>query len=279
MKLYFVKPRQELTPYIESLWVFESETGHPASESTSAAPNGCSKLTFVYGDSFVSTANGTATIRHERRLNFVGNRDSSILLQSAVRKIGCIGVEFRPHGAFPIFGIPMGETFNFLGEADAILGSWARAVQEGLNDLQGPKQRAAFLQDQLALLLRKNQSRTLTRHHEVVAYCVRTLRSRDGLLAIRELEYKTGYSRRYLDLLFKEHIGLSPKALAGIFRFQRFYRKWAQGQSFDLLKRDLYEHYYDQSHFTKEFKRMTGHTPRRYSHEVSNEFGRQVSLR
>ena len=60
---------------------------------------------------------------------------------------------------------------------------------------------------------------------------------------------------------------------------QKFYRKWAEGQSFDLLKNDLYEYYYDQSHFTKEFRKMTGYSPRKFSLEVSNEFGRRPSLR
>jgi methylphosphotriester-DNA--protein-cysteine methyltransferase len=79
-------------------------------------------------------------------------------------------------------------------------------------------------------------------------------------------------------VLFKERVGLSPKVLAGIFRFQRFYRKWAEGRSFDLLRDDLYDYYYDQAHFTKEFRKMTGHSPRKFSREVPNEFGRRLAL-
>jgi hypothetical protein len=49
--------------------------------------------------------------------------------------------------------------------------------------------------------------------------------------------------------------------------------------SFDLLKADLYDHYYDQPHFTKEFQRMTGHPPLTFMREVSNEFGRRLVRR
>lgn len=279
MNLCFVMPRPELRPYVESFWVFESPTGLPAGESTMAAPNGRPKLTFAYGNSFVSIANGKALIRPEQRLNFVGNRDSSILLQSDSRQIGCIGVEFFPHGAFPIFGISMGQTRNYRGDADAVLGKWARDVEAVLQDVQGVKLRVAFLQDQLVQLLRKSRSGNLSRNNDLVAYCVHALKSSAGRIPIRELEQRTGYSRRYLDLLFKQQVGLAPKVLAGIFRFQRFYRKWAQGQSFDLIKDDLYEYYYDQSHFIKEFRKMTGHAPREYILETSNKFGRQVSQR
>jgi AraC-like DNA-binding protein len=100
-----------------------------------------------------------------------------------------------------------------------------------------------------------------------------------GRMPIKELERKTGYTRRYLDLLFKQHVGLSPKDLAGIFRFQRFYQKWARGLSYDVLKEELYDYYYDQAHFSKEFKRMTGHSPRDFMIVVSNEFGRRLSLK
>jgi methylphosphotriester-DNA--protein-cysteine methyltransferase len=115
--------------------------------------------------------------------------------------------------------------------------------------------------------------------NELVTYCVRTLESADGRITIQDLAQKTGYSRRYLSLVFKQHVGLSPKVLAGIFRFQKFYKRWAEGQSFDLLKDDLYEHYYDQAHFSKEFTKMTGHAPRKFAREISNEFGRRLSRR
>jgi AraC-like DNA-binding protein len=272
MKLTFVNPRRELQPYIEYFWIFESPTGFPATDSSIAAPNGCSKLIIPYENSLVSVADGRVQISREQRLYFVGNRDSPTLLQSSARKTGFIAIEFCPHGAFPILGIPMAETFNGLWEGDVLFATWARRVREVINDLQTVDEKVAFIQDQLILLLRRSD-----RHSPLVQYCVQLLRSTDGLIPVQELVQQTGYSRRYLDLLFQQHVGLSPKVLAGIFRFQKFYRKWAEGQSFDQFKKDLYEYYYDQSHFTKHFRKMTGYSPRRFSRDVSNEFGRRLS--
>lgn len=274
MKVTFVKPRHELTPYIESFWVLERPSGLPAGDSSIAAPNGCSKLIIPCENSLVSIADGKVQNSYEKKLYFVGNRDSSTLLESNPRKTGCIVVEFNPHGAFPIFGVPMAETFNRLWEGNAVFGNWSRSAEDVLNTLEGVDQKVAFVQDQLTLLLRKQD-----RRNGVVEYCVQSLKSTDGRIAIQELAQTTGYTRRYLNVLFKQHVGLSPKALAGIFRFQKFYRHWATGQSFDLLKNDLYDYYYDQAHFTKEFKKMTGYSPRRFSREVSNEFGRRLLRR
>src|SRR5262245_17946111 len=158
MTLSFIEPKPELRPYVEALWVFESPTGLPAAEGNIAAPNGCCKITFAYGNSFVSIANGKTTYRPAQRLNFVGNRDSSIVLQSSLRQIGCIGIEFFPCGAFPVLGIPMGETLNFVGDADVVLGQWARGVEEVLGTLQSADERVAALQEQLILRLGNSRS-------------------------------------------------------------------------------------------------------------------------
>jgi AraC-like DNA-binding protein len=130
-----------------------------------------------------------------------------------------------------------------------------------------------FIQDELARLSGRDH-----RSNGIVEFCVRILKLTHGRIPIRELERETGYTRRYLHLLFKQHVGLSPKALAGIFRFQKFYQKWARGLSYDIPKNELYEHYYDQAHFSKEFKRMTGYSPREFMIDVSNEFGRRIAL-
>ena len=273
MKLTFVKPRQELQPYIKSLWVFESAAGMPQTDTSLAVPNGSPKLIILHENSLKSVVEGRVQVSGPG-LYFVGNRDVSALIRSSPRRIGFIGIEFSPQGGFPVFGIPMQETANHLFESDLVFGHWGRRVWERLRNLERVGQKLRFIQGALVSLLEKNR-----RDDRLIHFCVRSLELADGRLSIRELERKTGYTQRYLEILFKQYVGFSPKVLAGIFRFQKFYRKWAEGQSFELLKDDLFEHYYDQSHFTKEFKKMTGYSPRRFSLEISNEFGRLLSLR
>lgn len=274
MKISFVQPRAELRAYISSLWVFESDVGIPRADRSLAAPNGCPKLIIPYENTLESIANGRYQVTREQGLYFSGNRDSSTLIYSCPRRTGFIGIEFAPHGAFPIFGIPMQETIDSHLDSEVVFGRWGREVREVLRNLEGVSQKLQYIQEQLVMLLRKRQLQ-----NGVVDFCVRTLGLADGLVPIRELERKTGFTRQYLDQLFKRHVGLPPKTLAAIFRFQKFYKKWAQGLPFETLKEDLYTFYYDQAHFTKEFKRMTGYPPGKFILEMPNEFGRRLSLR
>jgi AraC-like DNA-binding protein len=46
-----------------------------------------------------------------------------------------------------------------------------------------------------------------------------------------------------------------------------------------MIRDALYQHYYDESHFYKDFKRMTGYSPAHYRSYVANEFGRILTLR
>ena len=82
MKLTFVKPRQELQPYIKSLWVFESAAGMPQTDTSLAVPNGSPKLIILHENSLKSVVEGRVQVSGPG-LYFVGNRDVSALIRSS----------------------------------------------------------------------------------------------------------------------------------------------------------------------------------------------------
>lgn len=89
------------------------------------------------------------------------------------------------------------------------------------------------------------------------------------------------YSERHKRRIYREKIGLSPKQVQRIIRFNRLLDQLRAGEEPD------YSDYYDQAHAIREFKRMAGITPREYQRrnlskdtfsmaDLSNTFQRRI---
>ena len=75
----------------------------------------------------------------------------------------------------------------------------------------------------------------------------------------RTLADEIGCSRRYLVAGFREHVGVTPKLLARILRFQRAVGMMEEPLSWAEIS--LACGYYDQAHLIRDFKQFTGSAP------------------
>lgn len=85
-----------------------------------------------------------------------------------------------------------------------------------------------------------------------------------GLVTIDKIVSDTGYSNRYIEKVFREFMGLSPKKYSDILKFQSaidFLDKNPDARISDIAT-DF--GYYDQPAFVRAFKKNTGLTPKAY---------------
>jgi len=272
VRVSYVEPRTELRPYVQSIWVFESHVGLPLSDHSLAAPNGCAKLIFNCENSLITDAMGRRNRSQEQSLYFIGVRSVPVSLSSTPRMTCFIGVEFHPCGAYPILKIPMDELTDRRLSAYELSRTWNQSLTEILRNCEGVGGKIDFIQDRLWQCVSHGQPQ-----NPLVAFCVDFLKRSNGSATVLDLERRTGYERRHLEKLFNENVGVPPKMLAGIFRFQSFHRKLAHAASFESVRSDVHKYFYDEAHFNKSFKKMTGFSPKHYFLKVPNRFGRLLS--
>ena len=93
-----------------------------------------------------------------------------------------------------------------------------------------------------------------------VMWAWQRLVSTAGCARIADIRRATGWSERHFAVQFRQQFGLTPKSFARILRFGRAARALGRGKG-TLANVALACGYYDQAHFTREFRAFAGITP------------------
>lgn len=107
------------------------------------------------------------------------------------------------------------------------------------------------------------ETEEMATNNYIVEYLLKQLEDKKGYLSIGELIGTVGYSMRYTENLFKEYVGFSIKKYACIIRMQQAIGCLKNEQDADMEIYDVLG-YYDQAHFSREFKKFTCLSPSRY---------------
>jgi AraC-like DNA-binding protein len=87
------------------------------------------------------------------------------------------------------------------------------------------------------------------------------IRQTQGKLPIEEIAYKLSLNYKWLERKFIAYTGTTPKEFSRLIRFIHTYFHFKRTGLADLMDIAIYNGYYDQNHFIKEFKYFTGYTP------------------
>jgi AraC-like DNA-binding protein len=99
---------------------------------------------------------------------------------------------------------------------------------------------------------------------ERIAAILRAVEATPGLTRVEALADSAGLGVRSLQQLFSEYVGVSPKWVIRRFRLHEAADRLAHGTEVDLSALALGLGYFDQAHFTSDFRRLVGQAPGRY---------------
>jgi AraC-like DNA-binding protein len=168
-------------------------------------------------------------------------------------------VQFKPGGAYPFLQFPLSELHNQVVSLEAIWGQFAGEIRERLDAAPTIAARFALLERLLLARLREAPYGL-----NAVQYAVAEIARHHGALSMKALSNQMGISHKHLIAQFKQLVGGTPKELARLYRFRHILHSIDPTQGVDWALVAQQSLYYDQSHFTNDFKRFTGHSPSDY---------------
>lgn len=250
------EPIQNLRAVVRCYWNLESPKQAIPEKQTIVA-DGCMEMIFHYGDLYKQYLPNGESIVQPRC--FVMGQLSRPLEIEPTGSTGIFSVRFQPDGFLPFATLPLSELENRAVALEVMFGKAGQEIEDLVLSATTSKQRIQHIEH--FLLTRISDVEVLDR---LVKSAVETIITANGQLSVDELSKRTYSHRRQLERKFSSSVGLSPKQLSKIIRLQATLQLLLTKKftTFTALAHE--SEYYDQAHFIKDFKELTGFTPKEF---------------
>lgn len=245
---------QQLLPFVKTYWFLEGNLPAEALQPERIFPDGCMELIIHYGDAF-QKLNANNPEKQDSAFVFGQLEEYIELVPSS--NIGVMGVKFHPHGLAQFTRLPVSAIKEQAVELRHIFQHGIEQLINSIGEAKNTRQRAALMDQFLLYHLLPAK-----RNEGLVQAMISDIYNSNGATTVAELVRKYHNSERQIERIFLQEIGLSPKNFSRIIRFQQSFKLAASAES--LTRLALEAGYFDQAHFSREFKAFTGLTPRQY---------------
>lgn len=199
------------------------------------------------------------TVAHQRdapvRLpSFVAGLTDAPVLVGHGGSAHCLQIDLTPLGARRILGVPLSELANRSVPIDAVLGRSATDLIQRIGETDRWQDRFALVD---AMLMRR-----LDDAPDIdpgVAWSLGRITASGGSAQIGPLAGELGWSHRKLITRYRDAIGLPPKTVARIVRFERAVEQVRTGAALSEIAARC--GYFDQAHLCRDVRELSGLTP------------------
>lgn len=240
-----------LAPWVERFWYSEGTTGAARER---LLPNGLLEMAVCLGDPHrLVVGRGSETLR----ACLTGLQTSAVVIEHPDWH-RVLGLRLRPAGAYALLSQPMSAVSGYTVDLPDLLGTAARELTDRCHAAATVE--VCFARAAAWVCDRVRRARSVD---PAVAWSMSRIEQSGGRVPIAELRDHTGLSKTRLAALFRDQVGVLPKAYARIVRFRRALAL-LDAEPASLAEAALDAGYYDQSHMTTEFRELGGLTPREF---------------
>lgn len=253
-ELYYGRCHPALATYVREYCGYSERTALPVRRREMPAAQLVLIIDFGPTLRLLDATGSRVAARHAG--GFVAGIDDGFTVTETDGAMSGIQVNLTPIGARLFLGRPMHDLVRQVVSLEDALGPDGRHLAERLYETRGWAARFRQLDE---LILKRVLASSVPPSWLATAW--ELIERSGGNVSVETLAAELGYSRKHLATVFREQIGMTPKAIARLLRFQRALSALRSGRERDLARLALDLGYFDQAHFTREFRGFAGLTP------------------
>ncbi len=238
-------PTEELKDHIEYIWFMEWALAESESLPCILAPNPCAKLVMFRRNDKPSAPVVFGTNKEAKIFKLQGSGAS-------------VGFDFKPGALFNFLGKPM-TTFPEEGiPAEDLFKIFPQALVQSWTE----KNLSKWVQD-IQIALSSILAAAPENHYKQIAPLIdKVLKGSFG--KPEDMATNSGISLRSLQRIFQKEIGVSPRDLLRMNRFNEAIRRISGGDFKEFVDVALESGFFDQPHMAHEFKKLVDSEPSKF---------------
>ena len=259
-------PPPALRSVVRCFWILRDAQGAGTVERV--LPDGCVEIVVHRGTPMVRQhADGRQEVQPDA---VVAGQLRTAALLASTGPVDMIGVRFEPWAGASVLRASLGGLTDGIVPLEDLDCGLPADLVERVQEAPDDEQRVALLSEHLLARLSGRDDDV-----EALRATVARIQATRGAVAVADLAAGLGWSRRRLERCFAREVGLSPKALCRVVRFQRILNGLEEPGRPSLAALALDGGYADQAHLARDFRDLAGLSITRYlaeQHALSDCF-------
>ncbi len=241
-------PASDLAPFVEWYWIIHWDLRGQAPYVQDVLPYPSVNLAIEKSQSGLF---GVVTGKFSREL---------------VGKGRVVAAKFKPGGFYPFVQVPLSQFTNKTTPLVELFGDEAERLEQSILTVDDDEEALRLLEGFLCERLPEHDPMG-----KLVNKIIDMVIADRSITRVDELVSQVNLSKRSLQRLFSQYVGISPKWVIQRYRLQDAADQLIKEQVTDCTDLAIRLGYFDLAHFIKDFKTIVGVSPAEYSRQASPE--------
>ncbi|PKL38936.1 MAG: hypothetical protein CVV44_08690 [Spirochaetae bacterium HGW-Spirochaetae-1] len=246
-------PSQQLSSYIKSFILIEDEEGAFRNQPMNIYPSGHLEMIISFGDRVIFS---TDNYQLKSASGYLGGQILEPVYYRCLGNLRILSVIFRPYGIYRFLDIPQVEFNGRRIDLDLVMGRPGKDFIARLCDEPSREKKISLADSFFCNLLSGKAMKAL--HIARASFFLNNFRNDVNISSICTT---LNVSIKTLERDFRRIVGITPKELSRVLRFNEAFNRINSGKCHDLQDLIFECGYYDQAHFINEFRLFTSLTP------------------